>query len=182
MTVFRHMGELNIASTYRGFARFGGDFWPVLSDSRGRLVGTLSGRYPKSGWGTIDIATCLLSPGQNGAMATTRFEMLREGVQECEARIFIEKALTDKALRAKLGDDLAGRCQEILDERTRWVLRGLSSYIQSGEATHHAVRLEGRRFPAAMIGYQLYIGSPWQDRSRDLFDAAAEVAKATGAK
>ena len=178
MTVFRHLGEENIAGRFRGFVRFGGDFWPVLEDSRGRRVGTLAGRYPKSGWGTIDIATCLLSPGPNGAISTVRFEMMREGLQECEARIFIEQAVTDDALKAKLGNDLAQRCQEILDERTRSLLRGLSSFIQSGEATHHAAYTGGRRAPAGMIGYQWYVGSGWQERSRALYEAAAEVARA----
>ncbi|KPJ53741.1 MAG: hypothetical protein AMS16_05130 [Planctomycetes bacterium DG_58] len=177
LTMWRLLGELNIASNFRGFARRGGDFWPVLTDSRGRRVGTLSGRYPKSAWGTIDIATSLISPGRTGAITTARFEMLREGIQECEARIFIDRALTDEKLRAKLGDDLANRCQAMLDERTRSLLRGLSSFIQSGPATHHAAYTGGRRGPAGMIGYQWFLGSGWQNRSQDLYTAAAEVAK-----
>jgi len=45
------------------------------------------------------------------------------GVQEAEARIFIEKALDDPAKRAKLGDELAKRAQELLDERVREIAR-----------------------------------------------------------
>ena len=39
-------------------------------------------------------------------MATTRLEVFREGVQECEARICLEQALTDEQLAARLGPDL----------------------------------------------------------------------------
>ncbi|HUW57204.1 MAG TPA: glycoside hydrolase domain-containing protein [Planctomycetota bacterium] len=180
LTLWRVMGEVNIASNFRGVARRGGDFWPVLKDSRGRKVGTLAGRYPKSTWGTIDVATCLLSPGREGAIATARFEMLREGLQECEARIFIEQALTDDGLREKLGRDLVARSQLILDERTRSVLRGLSSFMQSGGATHHAAYTGGRRAPAGMIGHQWFVGSGWQQRSQDLYAAAADVAGVIG--
>ena len=66
-----------------------------------------------------------LSPGKNGAVSTVRIEMLRENVQEIEARIFIEKILANPAKKAKLGDELAKRAQEVLDERKRLCNRSL---------------------------------------------------------
>jgi hypothetical protein len=46
-------------------------------------------------------------------------QRLREGLQDSEARIFIERSLLDEAQRATLGDGLARRAQQMLDERTR---------------------------------------------------------------
>ena len=97
------------------------------------------------------------APGPNGAIGTVRFEMIREGVQECEARIFIEEVLLDKAQRAKLGAEKAKEIQEMLDERIRAGLWGAENY-----------------------GW--YVSSGWQERSGKLYAAAAEVAKALGDK
>ena len=55
----------------------------------------------------LDIQTALLAPGKAGAVPTARFEVLREGLQECEARIAIDKALVSADKRIKLGPALA---------------------------------------------------------------------------
>jgi len=71
------------------------DLWPVLPDSRGRLH-SISARYPESGWGACDLRqNPFLKPGPHGAISAGRLEMIRDGLQECEARIFIESALLD---------------------------------------------------------------------------------------
>jgi hypothetical protein len=54
--------------------------------------------------------------------------MLREGAQDLEARIFLEQTLLDPDLRAKLGDDLAQRSQQLLDDRVRALLLGRTSW------------------------------------------------------
>jgi len=54
--------------------------------------------------------------------------MIREGAQDVEARVFLEKALLDDALRAKMGDHLARRCQKLLDDRVRAILIGRTSW------------------------------------------------------
>ena len=51
----------------------------------------------------------ILGIGKDGPLATGRSEAFRENMQEIEARVFIEKALLDKAKKAKLGADLARR-------------------------------------------------------------------------
>jgi len=66
MTHWRLIGEMNIFSEQRGFGRFGGDFWPVLKDARGRAVGTVATRYPETRWRNLSIATSLLRPGEKG--------------------------------------------------------------------------------------------------------------------
>lgn len=178
LVTFRLMGEMNIARNYRGFARVGADFWPALKDRRGRQVGMLAARYSKSSWWNLNLITSILAPGPDGAVATVRYEMLREGIQECEARIFIERALLDKDLRAKLGEPLAKRCQDVLDERTRDMLRGVSALIQSDRFRANRPN-DWWQFPG-VIGSQWFQCSDWQGRSEQLFAAAAEVAGALG--
>lgn len=46
-----------------------------------------------------------------------RLEVFRQGAQEVEARIRIEKALTDPEKKAKLGEALAKKAQDVLDRR-----------------------------------------------------------------
>ena len=55
----------------------------------------------------LDIETSVLSAGRNGAIGTQRFETLREGIQEAEARIFIEKALLGKRIDGAPGRALS---------------------------------------------------------------------------
>ena len=142
-----------------GFGRVGADFWPVLKDGRGRMHRLLN-RYPdESSWGQLTLTfsnPAVLGPGRDGAAATVRLEMLREGLQEAEARVFIEKALLDPARRKALGEPLAARCQAMLDERVRDLMRAVDG---NGD-------------------WLWYISSSWRRRSKALYSAAAEVAEA----
>ncbi len=155
----------------RGIGRQGIDFWKVLSRKTRRGRGrskwsyTLVGRYPESEWGHLNFARgvpYLTGPGRNGAAPTVRYEGLRENVQESEARIFIEKALLDKAKKAKLGEDLARRARELLDERTRMGL-----YLQ-----YTCFNYKVRAWP--------FFVTDWGNRTEQLFAMTAEVAKALG--
>lgn len=149
---FRMIGEGMLVADYRGFGRVGADFWGVLPGDRGSL-NNIVGRYVN--WSQLNLTTStgsVLAPGPNGAISTARFEMIREGVQECEARIFLEKALLDKDLRAKLGNEVAGKLQALLDERTR---------------LYRA---------ACHTSWDWYAASGWQGRADRLFGAAAEIA------
>ncbi len=148
-----------------GVGRLGVDFWQVLKDKRGRVRGSVVGTY--NPWGSLHLRNAvevMLSPGAKGPVATARLEMMRENLQVIEARIFIERVLTDPTRRAKLGEPLARKCQEILDERIRHILRtvrqGTSGYVDPAW------------FPA----------SCWQERLEELYSAAAEVAGKTGGK
>jgi hypothetical protein len=125
------------AAGLRGFGRMGADFWDVLEPTdplRSTYSRSLNllGRYPESNWAQLYLGNStpyVLAPGPQGALATVRFEMIREGAQDLEARIFLEKALLDPALRAGLGEDLAQRCQQLLDDRVRAVLLGRTSWL-----------------------------------------------------
>jgi hypothetical protein len=157
------------ASGVRGLGRQGIDFWKVLGRKaqRSHWSLTLAGRYPETEWGHLNFARgvpALAGPGRAGAVPTTRYEALRENLQECEARIFIEKALLDDALKAKLGANLARRAQEVLDERTRMGL-----YLQF---TFFNYRV--RSWPLFVTG--------WQQRTEQFFGTVAEVAAALAEK
>jgi hypothetical protein len=95
-----------------------------------------------------------LWPGKDGAETSTRFEALLEGIQEGEARILIERALD----RNELSADLAGRVRAVLDQHFRE-----TGFFQNKLCIFE---LEGYYYR-------------WQERSRELYGAAAEVAKAT---
>ncbi|MFB3892388.1 MAG: glycoside hydrolase domain-containing protein [Phycisphaerae bacterium] len=175
ITSFRYMAEFTLMRGERGFARMGGDFFPVLKDRRGRVTSSIAARYVKSYWNNLNIEINLLAMGARGPVATARLDSMREGLEHCEARIFIERALTDPSLRARLGDDLAVGCQEVLDERARFIRRGLCTYVASGHYEDWAI---GNGWIAPPIfGSHWYISSGWEERSRKLFDAAEEVAR-----
>lgn len=58
--------------------------------------------------------TSLLAAGPDGPVATGRYEMFREGVQRCEAILYLQRALDAK----RIDGDLANRVNEYLDERS----------------------------------------------------------------
>jgi glycosyl hydrolase family 123 len=161
---FRMWMESTLACGRNGNGRVGGDYFKlgvslhkrwkgrrISSEALGGSGGTIYGSYPQSGVGQTGLGnntTDLFAPGPNGPVSTARFENAREGNQESEARIVIEKALLAKALPAPL----AKECQELLDDRTNrlrmWRLRG----------------------SIGSLG--------WQQSTRRLFDYAGKVTKA----
>ncbi len=172
---WRHMGEYNVTSDQRGIGRVGADFWPVIKDKRGRRAGSVSARYPQSSWRNLDLYSYVLAPGPTGPCPTARYVVLREGVQECEARIVIERALMDEEMRAKLGDDLAERCQRLLDERLLAMWTSISSLRLHGASWDWATAWRSRPGPA---GQAWFVGSDWQRRTRELYSLAGEVERA----
>ena len=142
----------------RGIGRIGADFWPVLKGQRGEFKPLYDSLY--GGWNTLSLGMVIqsiLAPGKDGPIPTVRSELMREALQEAEARVLIQDALLDDTLRAKLGPDLARRSQDVLDERTR-VFRYMSEFWDD-EATTFSV-------------------SPtiWVERAGKLYDMAGEVA------
>ncbi len=174
---FRLCNELNLARGLRGSARFGGDFFEALDDKRGRLRGTIAGRFPKSHWHNLRIEVNFLEKGVNGAISTADYEMFREGVQECEARIAIESVLGDKAQRARLGEERAAAMQRMLDDRTRDLRRGVGTFAQSADHVEHYTRPSSWWNRPGILGAQWFTQSGWQDRSQALYDAAAAASR-----
>lgn len=138
----------------RGLGRLGADFWRVERDARGRIRGTIAGRFPETAWGQLSLnngVPHILGQGEKGAVPTVRSEAFREATQEAQARIYIEKALLDDEAEKRLGQALIDQSRETLDERIRIYMRA------DGE------------------GEAWFISSDWRERSERLYTLAAEV-------
>jgi len=175
-TTYRFLAEMNATGMRRGFARLGGDFLTIGTDRRGRAQGRLYGRFPETAWRMLNISAGVLGPGREGAVSTARFEVIREGLQECEARIVIQEALLDARARAVLGEDRAVRLQEFLDGRTRNVYRAVST-LRAGTGSGARCCYSGESWWnwAPVIGSHWFASSGWQDETLRLYEAAAEV-------
>jgi len=176
-TRWRHLVEPLITGDQRGIGQIGGDYWPAVKDKRGRRAARVQERYPESFIQKLGINCSALAPGPHGPVATQHFEAFREGVQECEARIAIEEALTDDALRAGLGQALAQRCEEFLTARSMmmWLsFSGLQLYARPGDNMWLALRGGGW---GTVSGHNWFVGSGWQERTGQLFSLAGEVTR-----
>jgi hypothetical protein len=166
---WRLLPEWNIQGTQNGVGRLPGDYVGIPA-REGRSPWRLYRRYGIR-WGNAGIGKGLASyieAGPDGPVPTMQYEMFREGIQECEARIFIENALTDEKLRARLGGNLAARCQALLDERTRF-----NMWVYNNKITNY--NRGWSLIPGDCMPYRWFAGSDWQQRSARLFAAAAEV-------
>jgi len=104
---------------------FGVDFFPVKGEN-GRFYTVGNGRGTG---GPDDGVTSLLAPGPTGALATERYEMVREGLQVAEAVLFLQKAIEDK----KLTGDLEKTVNAYLDSRDGFGVRGAMAIIDRQE-------------------------------------------------
>jgi len=178
---WRQLMEMNITGRQRGVSRGGADLWPSVRDSRGRRAGTVAGRYPQSAWRNLNIPWCVFAPGPTGPVSTHQFEALREGIQECQARILIEDALTNDASRARLGADLAGRCEQLLVERTQFMLKAIG-HLQINNQWGHLTGPGPICRQIGVNGHRWFVGSGWQERSRQLYQLAGQVSGKLGDK
>lgn len=126
-----------------GFNRIGADEWASIHYDGMRIPTWIVGMP----------VLFTLWPGEHGAESSARFEALIEGIQEGEARIFLEKALDS----GKLPASLAQRARNVLDRH----------FQETGFFQNKLCIYELEKY---------YYG--WQGRSRDLYQAAAEVAAA----
>jgi len=137
--VYRLLCDRLLVAGANGVARLGADYWANtwLRGWKGRLwMPGLPCRY-------------LFYPAPAGAETSVRFEVFREGLQEAEARIFLEQAAE------KLDDALARRVAAVLDAHS-----------------HDTLILEPRITYAKHAEYS----TGWQGRSRRLYRLAGEVA------
>ena len=148
----------------------------MYKDNRGTRHEWVWGRYPQSFWHSCNLMNYMLLPGPTGAVASSRYEAMREGIQECEARIAIEQALTDESLKAKVGPDLAGRCQQLLDDRVWQELKAFSDLQLTGR-TYASSANNWYYGCGGVAGHYWYAGSGWRDRTQKLYDLAGEVVR-----
>ncbi|NLW50029.1 MAG: DUF4091 domain-containing protein [Candidatus Brocadiaceae bacterium] len=172
---FRMM-EAAITGSQCGLGRLGADYWLVVKDKHGRRTARSYQRYPESDWRNLFIADSMLAPGPNGPVSTNRLEALREGVQDAEAYIVVEEAVTDEALKAKLGEDLAGRCEEYLAARHMMLWLSLSNLQLHGrDEKRPGISAKGWRAAPNATGHQWFLGSGWQAQRVRLYELAGEV-------
>jgi len=168
----------------RGFGPIGADFWDVLKPGEFEApkrkwwnVSTLKKissrkhqfRFPlmarnmelRSQWQKLGLhhsVARMLGAGRSGAVSTVRYEMLREGIQEAEARICVEKCLTDKKNAARLDNKRVEEYRKLLDNRVR-------AYLLCASDFYH--------------DWRWFAGSGWKKRTQQLYDAAADIASTT---
>ena len=162
--------QLHVGGKIRiGIGAQGADYWPVLpmpdrlKDGSEWRTSILE-RYTYAqgidhGGGTY----AFVGPGRSGPVPTMNLVLLKESLQDLEARAFVQDALLDHA--DKLGPDLAKRCKELCDDRTRQ-LRHYSSYFWDGYQ---------RTFPNCIFNEDWYVRN-----TRQLYELTGEVAKALG--
>jgi hypothetical protein len=178
LTFWRVTQEAALVHNYSGRGRTGADFWPVLkpedwqglkaNNAREKKSNSIVARYPESDWSQLNLdrgTENMFTPGPRGALPSEHSEQMRMGIQEAEARIFIEKAILDK----KLAPDLTKKCQELLDQRTLH-LRGLGGAGGAGS-------YEDMGGPMLHTWYE---GAGSAGMAEKLFSAAAEVAAKIG--
>jgi Glycoside hydrolase 123, catalytic domain/Glycoside hydrolase 123 N-terminal domain len=148
-----------------GLGRIGGDFWKVVKDGRGRATATLAGYYPESYWGQLNLNYCIpaiMGKGKTGPLRTMRSEAFREGTQDVEVRVFVEKAIEIPEHRARVGDAFARKAREVLDGRIRMCNRW------------------GGPRKDQRVGKVVDVALDWQQRNQKLYALAAEAAKKLG--
>lgn len=144
---YRVLPDRALSMGRTGFTRVGVDEWASIHYD-GMAI-------PK--WLTGIPVLFTLWPGPNGAESSARFEAMLEGIQETEARIYIEQALDSGRLPQKIATNV----RQVLSEHSRD-----TSFFQGNSIIHS---LE-----------QYHYG--WQERSRRLYQAAAEVATLAGTR
>jgi hypothetical protein len=140
---YRTLVSHSLALGRCGFERVGADEWASIHYDGMRIPTWIVGMP----------VLFTLWPGEHGAESSARFEALIEGIQEGEARIYLEKALDSGKLPAKL----AQRVQDVLNRHFQG-----TGFFQNKLCVYELEKY--------------YFG--WQERSRNLYQVAAEVAAA----
>jgi hypothetical protein len=178
---WRFYAETAVTGDLRGLGRIGADYWQAIRDKQGRRAGHACDRFPEGSWGgnnlQLNLCSAVLAPGPTGPVATTRLLALAEGVQDCEARIVIEQALTDEALKARLGPELAKRCQEALNGRLDFIWKSLSNLDLA-----EPFGATAWRWSPGIDGHTWYLGTDRRKQTETLYGLAGEVTRKLGGK
>jgi glycosyl hydrolase family 123 len=156
--------ELAILKGNVGLGCVGADHFPT-KDSRGRYR---PGPWSAYAQGPKNGTLAILGAGNKGPIGTERFEAMREGIQSCEALVFIQKALEAK----KINGDLAKRANKLLDDHAKGVV---------GSYETKMVKYGKRMRKRLSFNLAKYIKGAAQ-RDDALYAMAAEVAMATSGK
>jgi len=180
-TRWRQQAEVCITGAQRGPGRLGAEYWKVIKDKKDKRTARAYERYPESDWRNLVIPEAIMAPGPAGAVATNQMEALREGVQECEALIVIERALLDEGSRTTLGADLVNRCEQFLRARHMMLWLSLSNlqfyHTKPGSKNGWETTCLARNWRAHpnVTGHNWFLSSGYQQRTAELFALAGEV-------
>ena len=174
VSYWRFLCETAITSDFfRGIGRTGADFWPAIKREDGRRAGWVDERFAEVAGYLHQLHSYVLEPGDSGPVAMNRLVALEEGVQECEARIYIEDALVNKGL-AEVAPDLAKRSWEALDERLLYMWKGLDDMQFGGWG------VTAWRYQPGLSGDAWYLSTAHRERTKKLYTLAGEVEQAMG--
>ncbi|HOX05117.1 MAG TPA: hypothetical protein PK280_01850 [Planctomycetota bacterium] len=134
------------------------DHFPI-KDPKGRWRG---GDWSAFAQGPNNGMLAVLGAGDTGPIGSERFEAMREGIQLCEAMVFIQKAVEAK----KLAGNLEARANKVLDDRARAMTACLKPTGYRG-----GVYVDLDEYAKAA-----------RERDDLLYATAAEVARATAGK
>jgi hypothetical protein len=169
LSYWRFMCETAITSDfYNGIGRVGLDYWPSIKNAQGRRVGWVNERFIEVAGYLHKLHSYMLEPQADRQVAMTRLLALEEGVQECEARIYIEDALLNKKLD-QVAPELAKRCRETLDERLMYMWTGLNDMKCGGWG------VTAWRFQAGVAGHAWLLSTEPHRRTEQLYTLAGEV-------
>ncbi|MCC5830651.1 MAG: hypothetical protein JJU36_14490 [Phycisphaeraceae bacterium] len=112
---FRLFANSQAFNRSQGFTRQGIDKWPVVNphredDQPRRMV------HGVRGWGNLyrEKVRAMAVPGPDGALPTARFEMMRQGLQDTEVRIYLERLLVDDRTRNILGEEFEAEVKALV--------------------------------------------------------------------
>ncbi len=172
VSYWRFLCETAVTSDFfRGIGRTGADFWPAIKRDGRRRVGWVDERFAEVAGYLHELHSYLLEPGETGPVAMNRLVALQEGVQESEARIFIEDALLNRDLAAA-APELAERCRDALHERLLYMWKGLDDMQFGGWG------VTAWRYQPGVSGHAWLLGTEPHSRTRELYELAGEVEQA----
>lgn len=145
-------GLMVIGADYQGVCWDGIDYWNFTTPAGATRYALNT--YERYGNSVGSTPRAMAYPGPNGAVPTVQFQMYREGIQDCEALIFLRDTLADDKLRARLSKRLRERAQAILTD--------LPAATEAGSSVG----------PQAGFDYRALV--------TELYATATEVATATG--
>ena len=148
---FRLFPNSQVFNRSRGYARQGIDKWPVVNphDERGTQRSMVHGT---PGWGNLyrNKVRAMSAPGPDGALPTVRFEMMRQGAQDTEVRIYLESLLVDEETRVLLGDEFEAEVKALVWAETEY-------------------RQQRNPYPP----FEWDLGPDWENRLNRLYELAA---------
>jgi len=174
LSYWRFLCETAITSDFfRGIGRTGADFWPAIKREDGRRAGWVDERFDEVAGYLHQLHSYVLEAGDAGPVAMNRLVALQQGIQECEARIYIEDALVNRGL-PELAPDLAERCRQALHERLLYMWKGLDNMQFGGWG------VTAWRFQPGVSGHAWLLNTAHQERTKTLYTLAGEVQQVLG--